>query len=573
MSGSFSISGLISGLDSATLIQQLMSLERQPITRLETRLTTLNQQREAIRELRTTLTTLRNTVQDFRFNTVFNQYAAASSEEDVLTAEISGSSPVSGSYSVEVIQLASATTANSSAALGSAINPNATLENSGIATAIEEGSFAINGVEFTVDPTTDTLNSILADINASAAGVTATYDSLTDRITIANSTAGDTSVINFSWTGDADDESNFLRVVRLTGATQSTNSNGSTEVTSTGNLGAVSATDALNLVNFANGAVTSGSFKINGITINVDATTDSISDILGRINDSDAGVTASYDSATDTIRVVSDTLGSRTVNFTSGTSNFLDIVNLTTATQTAGRDSQFKINGGAVQTRNSNEVADAIGGVTLNFLSEGTSTVTVSLDDDTIVEDVQEFIEQYNASVTAIQDLVATGGVLAGDSSIRFIQDFLRSSIFSNVSGISGDYSSLAEIGFNTGDSFDSGSISALQLDEDEFREALRNSLSSVKSLFSNSGDTGIADLFFDYLDEATNTQGFLNERVRSNGIIEQQINSINDRIEQMEERLETKEARLRAQFTRLEQLSATYQAQASALSSIGASF
>ncbi|MCC6698199.1 MAG: flagellar filament capping protein FliD [Candidatus Hydrogenedentes bacterium] len=573
MSGSFSISGLISGLDSATLIQQLMSLERQPITRLETRLTTLNQQREAIRDLRTTLTTLRNTVQNFRFDTVFSQYAAASSEEDVLTAEISGASPVSGSYSVEVLQLASATTANSSAALGSAIDPNATLENSGIAAAIEEGSFAINGVEFTVDPTTDSLNSILADINASAAGVTATYDSLTDRITIANSTAGDTSVINFSWTGDADDESNFLQVVRLTGATQSTNTNGSTEVTSTGNLGAVSATDTLNLVNFANGAVTSGSFKINGITINVDATTDSISDILGRINDSDAGVTASYDSATDTIRVVSDTLGSRTVNFTSGTSNFLDIVNLTTATQTAGSDSQFKINGGAVQTRNSNEVADAIGGVTLNLLSAGTSTVTVSLDDDAIVEDMQEFIEQYNTSVTAIQDLVGTSGVLAGDSSIRFIQDFLRSGIFSNVNGISGDFSSLAEIGFNTGDSFDSGSISALQLDEDEFREALRTSLSSVKSLFTNSGETGIADVFFDYLDEATNTQGFLNERVRSNGIIDQQINSINDRIEQMEERLETKEARLRAQFTRLEQLSATYQAQASALSSIGASF
>ena len=570
MSGSFSISGLISGLDSAALIEQLMSLERQPITRLQTRLTTLSTQQTAIRDLRTTLLSLRNTVQDFRFNTVFNQYAAKSSEEDVLTSEISGSNPVSGSYSVEVLQLASATTANSSSTLGSAIDPAATLENSGIAAGIEEGGFSINGVEFTVDPATDSLNTILAEINASDAGVTATYDATTDRITIANSTAGDTSVINFGWTGDADDESNFLEVIRVKGATQSNNSGGSTEVTSTGNLGAVSATDALSEVNFINGAVTSGSIKINGITINVDATTDSISDVLGRINDSEAGVTASYDVSTDTIRVVSDTLGSRTVNFTSGTSNFLDVVNLTTATQTAGSDSQFSINGGATLTRNSNEVADAIGGVTLNFLSEGTSTVTVSLDDDAIVEDMQEFIEQYNTSVAAITDLVGTDGVLSGDSTIRFIQDYLRSNIFSTVSGASGDYSTLAEIGFNTGDSFDSSSISQLQLDEDEFREALRDGLSSVKSLFSNSSETGIADQFFDYLDEATNTQGFLYARVRSNGIIDQQIDSINDRIEQMEERLETKEARLRLQFSRLEQLSATYQSQASVLSSLG---
>ena len=567
MSGGFSVGGLITGLDSNSIIQQLIQLERQPVLRLQDRISLLTQRQSAIRDLRTTLTTLRNRAQDFRFSNTFSQFAATSSEESVLTAEISGSSPVSGSYGVNVIQLASATVATSGASLGSPIDPNATLENSGITTTIEAGTFSINGVQFTVDPTTDSLNSVLSAISSSAAGVTATYNATTDRVTIANTAASDTSVINF---GATSDDSNFLNVVRVEQATQATGGSGSTEVTSTRNLGAISPTDVLNTTSFAGGAITSGSFRINGISINVDATVDSLSDVLGRINDSDAGVTASYDSSTDTIRVVSDTLGSRTVKFTSDTSNFLNVTNLATASQAAGNDSQFSINGGATLTRNTNQVADAIGGVTLNLQSVGTSTVTVSVDDDAILADVQEFVDEFNASVAAIRGLVGQGGLLENDSSIRFVEDFLRSNIFSTVSGISGTFKTLTQAGLSTGDSFDSGSISELQIDEDKFREALRTNRGNVANLFSNSGKTGIADLFFDYLDKATNTQGFLNERVRSNGIIDQQITSLNDQIDRLDVRIAQKEQRLRLQFSKLEQLSATYQSQGAALSAIG---
>ncbi len=570
MSGSFSVGGLITGLDTNSIIKQLIQLERQPILRLQDRVSQLTQKRSAIRDLRTTLTDLRNRAQDFQFNNIFRQFAATSSEESVLTAEISSSSPVSGSYSINVTQLASATVASSGASLGSPIDPNATLENSGITTPIDTGTFTINGVQFNVDPTTDSLNSILSAINSSTAGVTATYNATTDQVTVENTAASDTSVINF---GATDDDSNFLQVIRVNQATQTTNGSGSTEVTSTRNLGAIDATDALNTVSFAGGAVTSGSFRVNGVSINVDATVDSVSDILGKINDSDAGVTASYDTSSDTIRVVSDTLGSRTINFTSDTSNFLDVTNLTTATQTAGNDSQFAINGGATLTRNTNEVSDAIGGVTLNLQSVGSSTVTVSVDDDAILADVQSFVEEYNKSVAAIRDVVGQGGLLENDSSIRFIEDFLRSNVFSTVTGISGTFKTLTQVGLSTGDSFDSSSVSELQIDEDAFREALRTNRGNVEDLFSNSGKTGIADLFYSYLDEATSTKGFLNERVRSNGIIDQQLTALNDQITRLEDRASQKEQRLKLQFSKLEQLSATYKSQGAALSAIGGGF
>ncbi|HEX72104.1 MAG TPA: hypothetical protein ENN65_02175, partial [Candidatus Hydrogenedentes bacterium] len=47
MGGTFSVGGLISGLDSNTLINQLMTIERAPIRRLDNRLRLLEDQRNA----------------------------------------------------------------------------------------------------------------------------------------------------------------------------------------------------------------------------------------------------------------------------------------------------------------------------------------------------------------------------------------------------------------------------------------------------------------------------------------------------------------------------------------------
>lgn len=566
MGGAISFGGIISGLDTNAIITQLMQLERQPVIRLENRVAQFQQQQTSIRDFRTQLTTLRDRAQDFRLANVFSQYRSGSSEESVLTSQVGGENPVSGSYTINVQQLASATVARSGSSIGAPINPAATLASSGLSTDVVGGTFTINGVAFTVDPATQSLNDILNAINASGAGVTATYDAASDTVTMANVAAGDTGIINFGASGD---DSNFLSAISVQGATQATNANGSTSVTSTRNVGAAVPGENLATVTFAAGTVTSGTFKVNGITISIDTATDSLADVVQRINDSDAGVMASYDTATDSIRVVSETLGSRTIRFESGTSNFLDITHLTTAAQEAGKDALFTVNGGAVQTRNSNQVSDAIGGITLNFLSQGTSTVTVGVDDDAIVEDVQAFLDEVNASLTAINDLVRQDGILENDFSIRVVGDYLRSAMFSMVAGGSGDYQTLLSIGISTGDTFDSAAVTQFELDEETFREALRNDSAAVRNLFTNEGKSGIGDTLLTYLDEVTGTSGYLNQRARSNGTIDQQVQALNERIERMEIRLEQREARMRAQFLRVEQMSASAQNQNSMLSRI----
>jgi flagellar hook-associated protein 2 len=375
MGGAFSAGGLITGIDSGNLIRQLMQLERQPITRIQGQIKKLEEKKEAISSLTSTLQTLRTQAKDIQIGTIFSQFETASTDEDILTAKTSGSNPTTGSFSIEVITLATATVATSSGTLGAAINSAATLSSSGISANIETGTFSINGVQFNVDPAADSLDEIIASINGSGAGVTATYVGGSDTLTIENTAPGNTSIINF---GATDDTSNLLDVLNLEGATQFTNGSGSTEVASSHNLGAVNGLDALNTVSFSGGAVTGGTIIINGVSIVVDPANESINDVLGNINASDAGVTASLDAATDTIRVVSNTEGSRTVSFASGTSNFLDVTNLTAATQAAGTDTKFRVDGGAVQTSNSNTVTTAISDVSLTLVSAGTATITIS---------------------------------------------------------------------------------------------------------------------------------------------------------------------------------------------------
>ncbi len=572
MSSGWSAGGLISGMDTATIIKQLVSLKSEPKTRLQKRITKLQDQQSSIKELRTQLFTLRNRIQDFRLNNVFNAYKSSTSEDTVLTSSISSSSPVVGSFVINVTQLASATVAKSGSIMGGSINPNATLNSSGLRTPVESGTFTINGVTFSVNPATDTLNSVLANINASAAGVTASYDAATDKVVFTNTAAGNTNVINF---GSSDDTSNLLSAISMTGATQYTGPTGSTTVMSTVHLGAIDGYGVLNTENFASGTATSGVFTINGIKISVDASTDTLMDVVERINTSDAGVTASYDSSTDSVVMLSKTLGSRTIALGAAgdTSNFLTITNMSSATQTAGTDAQFTVNGGVVQTRNTNEVSDAITGVTLNLLSTGTSTVTVSSDDDAIVKGVKSFIEEFNNSISKIRELTGDEGALKGDSGVKGIESFLMQNVFTQVKGIFGDYDSLLNIGISTGDDFDPSAVPKLELNEDKLREALRKNRANVSALLTNSGRTGVADLMFDYLDEATKATGFLNERAKSGGTLATQIQSLNDQIDLIEERVSQYELRLKKQFAAMETMMSSMKSQSSALSGLSSSY
>lgn len=553
MAGQIYFSGLASGLDVDTIITQLLALERVPITRLRNRIQTLEDQREGVQSVRRDLLTLFHRAQDFTLDMVFDQVAAASSDESVLTTELAGGNAVRGSFDIQVTTLASATVGTSSNYLGQVVDPNVALDSAGLSLAPTSGTFTVNGTEITIDVTTDTLNDVLTDISNNT-NVTATFSATTNKITLTNDDPGDTDIINLGATSDT---SNFLDSGRLTAATQTGTP---TTLESTVDIAVVNPADTLDNI-FGAGTVTAGTFQINGTTITVaDPSTETLDDVLSAINSSDAGVTASFDGSSDTIRVVSDTLGSRTIDFTDGTSGFLAAAYLDTADQTAGTDAQLTVDG-ASMTRNTNTITDAIGGVSFTLLATGSSTITVNNDYEGMIEDITEFVDAYNTGIQTMHDLLGEDGGLENDGSIRLVENYLRNTIFGRPTGVTGDYESLLGIGISTGDTFESDVLTMLEVDEGALREALETDRDDVASIFTNAAEDGIGDLFENYLQDLTSTTGFLQSRSRASGTIDGQIDVLNDRIDAIERRLGWKEERLRRQFTQMEMALSQYQA------------
>lgn len=87
----------------------------------------------------------------------------------------------------------------SSGSLGT-VKTSATLANANLSTAITAvdgngaGTFKINGVEIAYDVDSDSLATVMKRINDSTAGVTASYDSLNDRLVLANKSTGDLGI-------------------------------------------------------------------------------------------------------------------------------------------------------------------------------------------------------------------------------------------------------------------------------------------------------------------------------------------------------------------------------------------
>lgn len=101
------ITGIASGLDTDAWIEAVMALERRPITQLQQRKTTLQQQRDAWRDINTRLNNLSSRLSDLRLSSTFLNRTATSSDANVVSVS-AGTAATPGSYRIEVVQLAQA---------------------------------------------------------------------------------------------------------------------------------------------------------------------------------------------------------------------------------------------------------------------------------------------------------------------------------------------------------------------------------------------------------------------------------------------------------------------------------
>jgi flagellar hook-associated protein 2 len=106
-SATFRAGGLMSGLDTNTIIEQLVALEKVPITKLQTKQATLTQQKSLISQIESIMSTLDTSLSAINTNDKLLSYQCTSSNTAALTATATGN-VVQGNHTVKVVQLANA---------------------------------------------------------------------------------------------------------------------------------------------------------------------------------------------------------------------------------------------------------------------------------------------------------------------------------------------------------------------------------------------------------------------------------------------------------------------------------
>ena len=102
---SIAVGGLVSGLDTNSMIEQLLELERQPIVKLQQKEAAYQVELSAYGSLKGVLGSLRSAVQDLEYSSNFSGFSAVSGNTDLFCAS-ADENATSGSYDITVQQLA-----------------------------------------------------------------------------------------------------------------------------------------------------------------------------------------------------------------------------------------------------------------------------------------------------------------------------------------------------------------------------------------------------------------------------------------------------------------------------------
>ena len=415
-----------------------------------------------------------------------------------------------------------------------------------------------------------TIKSMLAQFQTALGGLTDVA-----KFQPAKASIGDATIATATASAGAVPGSYSLEVTSLAQAQKLITAG---QASSTAPIGSTGATLSLNFGTIdrsgATPTFTGNGAAVKSVTLNPADT--SLTGIRNAINTAAIGVTAS---------IVNDGTGtpyrlSLSVNDT-GASNSLQIsvggdsavVGLlsydpTAANQpltetVAAKNAAFKIDGIAI-TKASNTVTDAIDGVTVNLArtNAGTpTTVTVARDATSVIMSVNAFVKAYNDINKTLKDLSAydpvtkKGGPLTGDASVRSIQAQVRGVLTAPVTGASGSYTLLSQIGVSL------QKDGTLGVDATKLQAAANLSPADIAALFAGDGTgaPGTANAGKGYAFQLNQlTTGFLSTdgaiATRTGGLNES-LKTIAKSKDTLNARLVRVEARYRAQFTSLDSI------------------
>jgi len=538
------ITGMASGMDIDSIIKQLMNAEKIPYNKVIKKRDLLDFKMNAYREVNLKLSSFRDSMQSFRLTA--NLAGSKFSSTDSSKVTVTGSATQSTSHTIEVENLASNAVKSSQSSVSKVGLTGSALPASTDITA---------GVN-------DTLNISLNGVVRSITLDAGTYDpsQLKNQLQTKIDQAFGPNRITASLSGgalqlDAVGTAGSLPVITLTegnGGLAAIGYNGkqSSKIDLT--------TQIKDIANKFNTPLTlsggAGSFKINGVEITF-SETDSIQNIMNKVNQSSAGVNMSYDGVSDRFTFTSKTTGvASQIKLENGAGNFLDAIGVDLVVET-GVDATVKIDG-VTSSRDSNTFT--IDGLTYTLLDKTTSPVTVKADRDVegMVNKIKDFVKQFNEVVELIntkltekkvrgydpllaeekkelseneiklwEEKVKTG-LLHGDTILSNAASNLRGMLTATVNGVAGEYNSLYEIGL-TSSKFVKGGYNPkdtgkIVIDEEKLRQAIEQDPDAVIGLFTNfsedASSKGIAHRLYDSLN--TTVSAITKKAGRSGGAL-----------------------------------------------------
>lgn len=523
-----SVGGLVSGLDTNSIIDQLSALEQQKVVAVTKKQTQSQLRLSALGTLQSKLSTLASKARGLYKLDNFSVFKATSSDDK--TATITGTGEgLQGTVGVNVRQLASSWKVASKAMPDSitATGGAGKLTLSRSAAAIKT-----DPTKTTVDITitaTDSLKDIASKINAaSGAGMTA-------------------SIVNF---GNGDTRLMLNGVDQGSDGFSITEAGGGTVLSTLGLKSSASRQVSDFGLRLATGGPALSTSTLGSLYTGIGANNVGVNDTIEMTFSVDGGPTdtQTYDPAnlkTATVanlsswmaarfggdfsvstnssgELVATSASGRTVTFSlamgAGSTGTIGLGGSTTRTAWAnelqkGQNAFYTMNGLSMSSE-TNSDSTTLNGATINLfqVSEDTTTevqLGLTRDADGIQKKVQEFLDAFNDAMKYIDEKskttvesskdsngqsknTVTRGELATDSSVRTIKTQLRTMLTSEVKELVGKtaYTSLASVGITTDK--DSG---GLTIDKDKFQAALSADFDGVRRLFSNSGwtDNGAA--------------------------------------------------------------------------------
>jgi flagellar hook-associated protein 2 len=566
----YQLSGLASGFDWKPLVDQLIAASRIPQDRLRTEKVQVSQKQAALTEVTTLISDLDASLDNLKDGAGLGERTASIADSDTTWSASASDDTEAGEYVFNVSTLATSTRIDGAADIGAPISNSSTvsgviLGSMKLAASVTAGTFSVNGAQVTV-ATTDSLQDVFDAISTATSGaVSASYDPVTDRITLSG--AGPITL------GSGADTSNFLRALKLS-------QNGTDTVSSSANLGAVSRTALLSSAGLNITPNATGSFALNGVSIAYDTSVDSLQTLINRINASAAGVSASYDAVQDRMVLKSKATGNIgiTVSESPGSGTpLIEILGLTTGSNTvAGTDAVFTVNGGSAMTSHSNildAAAHGITGLTVTAKAPQTGglphseTVTVAADTSTAKKNLDAFISKFNALQTTITKYTktevsggkVTRGLLADASEIIELGRQLRSVAFAEGTGLTGTITRISNLGIDFDGKNPQLKVSSATL----LASQLSDQASSVQEFLSG-GSGGLVQRLQVVVDAQTGTGGGLKNK--SANFASRQL-SLDDQIATFERRLSAERTRIEAKFIAMEQVQAQLQQQQKAFS------